>query len=580
MRYQVLATDYDGTLADQGHVSEAVVEKLKQFQATGRKIVLVTGREMRDLVEVFPSYKIFDYIIAENGALIHETGTGKEQMLGPAPDPSFVQALQEKGVHPISVGKVIVATWEPYEQIVLDTIKTSGLERQVIFNKGAVMILPSGINKATGLQTLLHALHLSLHNTVAIGDAENDGALLQAAECAVAVNNALPALKAIADWVTPSAHGDGVIELMDQLIDNDLARMDGRLSRHHLELGKQEDGHIFGLSPYRSGMLLAGVSGGGKTTFTISLAESLIDKGYQLCLVDPEGDYLELSGSVVLGSGLSLPSMEEIRDLLKDPGQNLVICTLSLPLSDRPSFFARLMPVLLDLRRQYGHPHWILLDEAHHLLCTTGHHLLNATNHQPALSMAGEPADWLPGDLNSFLLISTSPDALHPEMLSKVGLLLTVGSNPVYPFEQFCQTLGLKIPDGIPLLDDDEVCIWERDIPRPPYKAKFHLPRHLQQRHKKKYAQGDMGDNSFVFTGRDKRLHLKANNLLLFMHLAEGIDTDTWLFHLNRKDFTKWFRYSVHDEELAVVGEEAEKLKDPEVSRKKIMDFIAQKYTA
>src|SRR5882724_10034166 len=134
MRYQVLATDYDGTLADQGRVADNVIDKLRQLQATGRRAVLVTGREMKDLIEVFPAYKIFDYVIAENGALIHETATGKEQLLGPAPDPSFVRALQEKGVHPISVGKVIVATWEPHEQAVLDTIKTAGIERQVIFN--------------------------------------------------------------------------------------------------------------------------------------------------------------------------------------------------------------------------------------------------------------------------------------------------------------------------------------------------------------------------------------------------------------------------------------------------------------
>src|SRR5258708_1120501 len=421
MRYQILATDYDGTLANQGQVSDDVIEKLKQLQATGRKGILVTGREMGDLVKVFPAYKIFDYIVAENGALIHETATGKEQLLGPAPDPSFVQALQEKGVHPMSVGQVIVATWEPYEQIVLDTIKTSGIERQVIFNKGAVMILPTGINKATGLKALLHSLHLSLHNTVGIGDAENDSALLQAAECGAAVNNALPALKAIADWVTDSTHGEGVIELIDRLIANDLSILNGELTRLWLELGKEEDGRPFAIIPYRSGILLSGVSGSGKTTFTISWAESMITKGYQFFLIDPVGGYLELPGSIVLVSGASLPSIAEIRELLKDPCQNLVVCTLSIPLTDRPDFFARLMPVLLDLRRRYGHPHWILLDEAHHLIPATTHPLT-----------AGVSSGRLPDDFNNFVLISTSPHALAFAMLSKVGLVLTIRENPSY----------------------------------------------------------------------------------------------------------------------------------------------------
>jgi hypothetical protein len=158
-------------------------------------------------------------------------------------------------------------------------------------------------------------------------------------------------------------------------------------------------------------------------------------------------------------------------------------------------------------------------------------------------------------------------------------MLLTIGNNPSYPFEQFCGSLGLPVPEGIPYLAEDEICVWERDGSRRPYAVKFRLPQQLQQRHKKKYALGDMGNNSFVFTGRDHQLNLRANNLILFMHMAEGVDTDTWLFHLHRKDYTKWFRESVHDEELADVSKEAEGIADPEISRKHIVDFIAGKYT-
>jgi hypothetical protein len=459
---------------------------------------------------------------------------------------------------------VIIATWEPYEQIVLDTIKTSGIERQVIFNKGAVMILPTGINKATGLQALLHNLHFSLHNTVAVGDAENDGAMLLAAECGVAVSNALPALKSMADWVTDKRHGEGVMELMDQLMDNDLLQLAGKSTKHNLELGKEENDIPFSISPYRSGILVSGVSGGGKTTLTLSIVESMVHKGYQCCLLDPEGDYLELPGAIVLGNGTSLPSIEEIKVLLKDSAQNLVICTLSIPLADRPSFFAQLMPVLLDLRRHYGHPHWILLDEAHHLIPST----------------AGVALDWLTGDFNNFILISTSPHALAPAILSKVGLILTIGSNPSYPIKQFCDVLGLTRPEVIPSLGQNEICVWEKGDARSPYKVQFNQPSQLQQRHKKKYAQGDMGGNSFVFTGPAKKLHLVANNLILFMHIAEGIDDDTWQFHLHRKDYTRWFADVIHDPELAEAGEEAEKMKGPQASRKHIVDFIAQKYTA
>jgi hydroxymethylpyrimidine pyrophosphatase-like HAD family hydrolase len=572
MRYQVLASDYDGTLADQGLVSPAIVEKLRLLRSTGRRLVLVTGREMKDLVVVFPDYRVFDYIVAENGAVIHTCSTGEEKLLGRPPGPEFVRELQRKGVHPLSVGNVIVATWVPHEQTVLEVIKASGNEYQVIFNKGAVMVLPPGINKAIGLRALLHQLLLSPHNTVAVGDAENDSSLLQAAEAAVAVGNALPALKAMADWVTPGGHGEGVLQLIDRLIDRDLADLDAQLTRHYLDLGVRldgdsgvaQDGQRFVISPWRSGILLAGASGSGKTTFTISILESLIRKEYQFCLIDPEGDYLDLPGATVIGNEVSLPPMEEIAQLLKDSQQNLVICTLSIPLHDRPEFFSRLLDVLVQLRRDYSRPHWLILDEAHHLV--------------PAPS--GITADRYPADFNNFIVISTSPHALHAAALSKIGMIITIGGNAAYPFEQFGKLLGCPVPVNIPVLSEGEVCVWERGSPGDPYKVRYNQPHQLQQRHKKKYAQGEMGDNSFVFTGEEGRLHLVANNLMLFLHMAEGIDIDTWLYHLHRKDFTNWFRKAIHDEELAKVAEEAEKMTDAPASRRHVLDFIAQKYTA
>src|SRR6185437_4036994 len=143
----------------------------------------------------------FQYVVAENGALLFQPATGKETPLAARPPDSFVATLRQRGVGPISVGHVIVATWEPHETTVLETIRDLGLELQVIFNKGAVMILPAGINKATGLVSALEKMELSPHNAIGIGDAENDHALLALCECSAAVANALPTLKSAADIV-------------------------------------------------------------------------------------------------------------------------------------------------------------------------------------------------------------------------------------------------------------------------------------------------------------------------------------------------------------------------------------------
>jgi GTPase SAR1 family protein len=399
---------------------------------------------------------------------------------------------------------------------------------------------------------------------VGVGDAENDGALLQASECAVAVNNALPGLKKLADLVTENGHGKGVIELMERVIATDLEELDEKMRRHYLELGVLEDGAPFLISPYRSGILLAGASGSGKTTFTISITESLVQRGYQFCLIDPEGDYLQLPEAVVIGDEHVTPPMDQIRELLKDPAQNLVICALAVPLDERPQFFSRFLTMFHELRKEYGHPHWLLLDEAHHLM--------------PA--PAAIVSNGLPGDLNNFIIISTSPHALHPSTLASVGMVITLGKDAGYPIEMYCNALKIPMPDGVPILGENEIAVWESERKRPPYKAKIKLPSQLLQRHKKKYAMGDMSYNSFIFTGPENRQHLVANNLMMFVHLAEGIDAETWMFHLGRKDFSRWFEHTVHDAELAEVGREAEGMNEVTASKKHIIHYINQKYTA
>jgi HAD superfamily hydrolase (TIGR01484 family) len=232
MRYAVLACDYDGTLAHHGHVDDSTLAALKRLRASGRKLLMVTGRELDDLMRVFQDVELFDQIVAENGGLLYDPRTREVQALAEPPPDDFVRELRQRGVAPLSVGRVIVATWEPHDTTVLDVIRDKGLELQIIFNKGAVMVLPSGVNKATGLHRALDTLSLSAQNVVAVGDAENDHAFLAACGCGVAVANALESLKAHADWVTTSDHGAGVVELVERMIASDLAELSPAAEEH------------------------------------------------------------------------------------------------------------------------------------------------------------------------------------------------------------------------------------------------------------------------------------------------------------------------------------------------------------
>ncbi len=228
MRYQVLATDYDGTLAHEGRVADSTWAAVRRLRDSGRKVVLVTGREMDDLLGVCPRLDFFDHVVAENGALLFDPVRQKTQSLAPPPPPEFVAALRGRGVAPLSVGRTIIATHQPHDKTALAVIRDLGLEWQVILNKGSVMVLPAGLNKATGLAAALAALEIAPQNVVGVGDAENDHAFLALCGCAVAVANALPALRDRAHFVTRGDNGAGVVQLIEEMLADDLARRTGR----------------------------------------------------------------------------------------------------------------------------------------------------------------------------------------------------------------------------------------------------------------------------------------------------------------------------------------------------------------
>lgn len=221
MKYQAIASDYDGTLAKHGYVDESTIAGLIRWRESGRKLILVTGRVLEDLQSVFSHIHLFDWAVLENGALLYHPPTGKEKVLTSPPPVEFIQALKQRNVQQLGVGRVIVSTWRPHEDTVLQIIQELGLNMQIIFNKDAVMVLPSGLNKAVGLNAALAELGISTENTIGVGDAENDIALLDVCGYGVAVKNALPILQEKADLVTKAERGAGVVELIDYIITTD-----------------------------------------------------------------------------------------------------------------------------------------------------------------------------------------------------------------------------------------------------------------------------------------------------------------------------------------------------------------------
>ena len=568
MRYLVLACDFDGTLATDGTVRDETFAALQRLRESGRKLILVTGREIDDLLKVFPRIDIFDRVVAENGALLYRPANREHKTLGEAPSAEFVQALRAAGISPLSVGHCIVSTWQPHESKVLETIRDLGLELQVIFNKGAVMILPSGVNKATGLEAALLELGLSPHNCVGVGDAENDHALIRLSECGVAVGNALPLVQERADWVTRGRNGDGVVQLIDKLIENDLTDLEDRLSRHFIPIGTRADGEEVRLDPYGLAVLVAGSSGSGKSTFATGVLERLAGQGYQFCIADPEGDYALFEGTIVLGDKERPPTVAGALEVLEQPNRNVVVNLLGLALAERPAFFARLLPGLQDLRSRTGRPHWIVVDEAHHLLPAPSD-LVSVT---------------LPRTLAGMMLITVHPEHVSPAVLGSIDVVIAIGGSADPTLRAFGEAVGERPPATLPATaGPGEALLWRR---RPQARAPVMLrtlpPNSEHRRHVRKYATGELGeDKSFYFRGLDGQLNLRAQNLGMFIQLADGVDDPTWLHHLRSGDYSRWFREAIKDEGLAAEAAGVERQADlaPRQSRELIKAAIERRYT-
>jgi hypothetical protein len=404
---------------------------------------------------------------------------------------------------------------------------------------------------------------------VAVGDAENDHALLATAECGVAVANALPMLKERADLVTKADHGAGVEEVAQRLIRYDLADLTPPITRHDIPIGVDSEGLPITLPAYGANILLAGTSGAGKSTFATAFLEGVAERSYQYCILDPEGDYSELPKAVVVGSPHAAPLVDDVMTLLAKPEQSAIVNLIGIPLDDRPRFFDVLMPRLKSERSASGRPHWIVVDEAHHF----------------APRQAGGDAAIPAMGQTNLVFITVHPEHVSRAWVQRMDAVVIIGVSPAETLVELASALGVNPPRERPQpLPPGEALLW---WPRDPKRGLVHVrttPPHTERhRHLRKYAEGTLPpERSFYFRGPENKLNLRAQNLNTFLQLADGVDEETWRFHLVAGDYARWIADVIHDEELA--GEVAQlqtRAKDLPIgeARRRLRAAVERRYT-
>lgn len=366
---RAFVSDFDGTLTMGGPPNASLLERISCLRNDeGIVSILVTGRFVSELLDVFPPvFDYFDAVVGENGAVLAQRdGSGVREELLVAPlDPSICDRLRHRGLS-VRQGRVILDMFADDEAVAAEELTAHGADCQLVRNRGALMVIPFGVSKASGLLEALRGFGLSRHNVIAFGDAENDAPLLAVSEFGVTVSNAQQAAIDVADIMLESPNGKGISEFLDARAALPVA-MRQWSQRHRCVLGVDAGGRQVTVPSSQFDLVIRGASGSGKSYYTGLLAEQLIAQDYSVLILDPEGDHdglLSLPGVGMLQFHDSIEHAEVLR-AFEDPAASVVVRMQGAASSSES--IAHLLDAVNEFRRRTGRPHWVFVDEAHNL---------------------------------------------------------------------------------------------------------------------------------------------------------------------------------------------------------------------
>jgi hydroxymethylpyrimidine pyrophosphatase-like HAD family hydrolase len=541
MKFNVLALDYDGTIAKDGVLDSEVRSAIAEARKQGIVVVIVTGRILADLERAAGNLHFVDAIVAENGAVLW-FANGYSRQLSYSTSTKFLHELSRRGLN-YSAGQSIVELDAADAPQTLAIVRELELPLVFLFNRSRMMVLPQSVSKGAGLREALSTLRLSVHNAIGIGDAENDHDLLATCEHGVAVRWGSKLLQEAADEVLEGDSPAAVAGYIRQAAQN-LRLPTEKIGQHRLSLGTAEDGHELTLAIRGMNTLITGDPRSGKSWVAGLMCEQLILQGYSLCIIDPEGDYRSLEtlpGVVVFGGEDPPPELPDLARVLRHPDMSVVIDLSHAPYPEKIIYMKSLLPMLSSIRKKTGLPHRIVIDEAHYFLHEPNISALVDLSLGACTFITYRLAD-LPTSVRNvieYILVKHTTEPREIETL--VGMLNARGN-----FKSMIPDLASLLIDEAILLprinEVDGQCSQFRLFPR--------LTAHV--RHKMKYLDLQLlVEQGFWFMDRGKSIDSPARTLSSFLSLMEIVSPDVLAAHAQHGDFSQWIANVFHDHSLA-----------------------------
>jgi hypothetical protein len=539
---RAIACDYDGTGASNGYLAPEVAAALLAARQAGIVTLLVTGRVLDDLRVALVDFSAFDAVVAENGAVVWLPQSDRTIVLGAPPSDRFLGLLRAASV-PFQAGTVVVGTWETHVPELIRLIRETAADLQLVFNRAAVMLLPSGINKAVGTQRALEELGRSPRNLIAFGDAENDLPLFALAELAVAARGAVAAVTAAADDRLRLPGAGGVADWVRRLLERGSKAPTPR--RRFIELGRAGDGTPVVLPLDGQHVLVSGDPSSGKSWVAGLAAECLMQAGYRVCVFDPESDHLAVGrrpGAIVFGREIGLPAAADVGGVAFQTGASIVLDLGSLPGEAKREYVRSALLGVAVERVRSGIPHWMVVDEAHQLVGT------GAPRCEQAIV-----------DMGNIVLVTPRPSLISPDVLDAIGTFLltqTTIEEQRYFVDALLRARGpvgldvsaelhaLRGPRAGLLSRGDGTPRWQTFVPRE------RLSRHALRTQRVASAVVPPGQG-FCFRLPGAGIVAVARTIEEFDHGLATVPMESVQHHVAAGDFSRWVRHAVGDPDLA-----------------------------